>query len=285
MINKWHFKLCSVKIELSLTGRVIPMYLQEEELRELAKTDVLKNSAAKNFHNAAYDLQVKEIIWVDDDTRNAESHVLKAGESVFVATVETIDMPTDCIGQIIPRNSSIRMGLDIAAPVYQPGHKTRFFIRVTNMGSNEITLGKGMSIFSLMVYRLSHEVTHPYEGAFTDEFSFTEAAMTHSVKTAVAEATTQKEKAVQDVTKNIYATVLTLMSIFIALFSAIIINAKVIPDVHGRADLLFYNLVVLGSISGFVALASFLLDSVDSKIRGGLLVLCAACFLVSLYII
>ena len=139
-----------------------------------------------------------------------------------------------------------------------------------------------MSVFSLMVYRLSHDVTHPYEGAFTDEFSFTEAAMTHSVRTAVAEATTKKEKAVQDVTKNIYATVLTLMSIFIALFSAIIINAKVIPDVHGKADLLFYNLVVLGSISGFVALASFLLDSVDGKVRAGMLALCAACILIAL---
>lgn len=253
------------------------MYLQEEDFRDLASTGKLKNCDDKNFHNVAYDLRVNDIIWVDDDTRKADSHVLKAGESVFVATIETIEMPDDCIGQIIPRNSSIRMGLDIEAPVYQPGHKTRFFIRVTNTGSNEITIGKGMSIFALMLYKLDHNVTHPYEGAFTDEFSFTETAMTHSVKTAIAEATTKKEKAVQDVTKNIYATVITLMAIFVALFSAIIINAKAIPDIHGTGDLLRYNLIAFGSISGFIALVSFLLESVSNKIRGGLIAICFIC--------
>lgn len=85
------------------------------------------------------------------------------------------------------------MGLDIAAPVYQPGHRTIAFVRITNIAGGNGIIKAGDSIFSIMFNRLSADVTHPYNEQFQDEIEFNTLQKTTSVQNAIFE-TAPKEK-------------------------------------------------------------------------------------------
>ena len=81
-------------------------------------------------------------------------------------------MPNNLVGKIIDKNSQIRRGLLVSAPVYQPGHKTRIFIRVTNLSDKDITLNRGEQIASIMFEELDGEPKNLYNGAFVDEYEY-----------------------------------------------------------------------------------------------------------------
>lgn len=176
------------------------MILEEKEIQKLSsmtqtnQRPLIENMKSTHLGSVAYDLTVKNVCWVDEKgTHQEESRSLKRGESVFVSSEEILNIPNNMIDIIILRNSSIRMGLDIAAPVYQPGHRTRAFVRITNIAGGNGIIKAGDSIFSIMFNRLSADVTHPYNGQFQDEIEFNTLQKTTSVQNAIFE-TAPKEK-------------------------------------------------------------------------------------------
>ncbi len=50
----------------------------------------------------------------------------------------------------------------IAAPYYQPGHKTKCFVRATNISSEIITIGRGKKIVRILFEQLADkpEITY-----------------------------------------------------------------------------------------------------------------------------
>lgn len=234
-----------------------------------SRNGLISNFQEEHLHNVAYDLRIQNLHWVGEAPQDEKRHILKPGDSVFVSTIEDIDLPSDLVGFIIPRNSSIHMGLDIVGSVYQPGHHTRIFVRVTNIADKDIILQEDMSIFSIMFYQLNQDVTHTYNGVYKKQFDFYNVTGIHSIKTAITGATNNAKKEVESITKNIYTTVLTLMSIFIAMFSVITLNAKGLRVPQNGFGVLFYNCVLIGAMSAVVLMASFLLDYVSYKIRVG----------------
>ena len=58
------------------------------------------------------------------------------------------------------------------APVYQPGHTTRVFFRLTNLSANELRLAAGERYATLIFEKLEEEPEQLYNGAFRDEFEF-----------------------------------------------------------------------------------------------------------------
>ena len=50
------------------------------------------------------------------------------------STSELIHLPSTLVARVMLRNSRIRQGLSLDAPLYFPGHSTRVFFRVTNIG-------------------------------------------------------------------------------------------------------------------------------------------------------
>lgn len=261
------------------------MYLQEEELRQLSKDSEIKlihDAVPENFRNLAYDLRVKEIQWIEEKKpQTADEHVLKPGDSIFVSTMEDIKLPNDMIAQIIPRSSSVRMGLDIAAPVYQPGHHTRIFVRITNIADNEITIRQGMSVFSIMFYRLDKPVSHPYAGAFADQFDFNGVKSIHSVQTAIATAAKSEKDKIESTVRNIYATVLTLMSIFITVFSVIIMDGKFLPEIRNGYGVIFFNATLVGTMAALIALVSVLLNKISRRAIIALIITVGICGIIS----
>lgn len=159
------------------------MYLADKDISKMITDhDVIKPFVEKKLGSVAYDLTIKSII---DPTKRDEhdQYTLKPGQTVFVSSEEVISMPNDYIGVIISRNSTIRLGLTIDAPVYQPGHKTRVFMRVTNLTLEDIELSNGKSIASIMFEKLSTEPKKIYDGTFSNEFDYSGLGKYHAVDT------------------------------------------------------------------------------------------------------
>lgn len=97
---------------------------------------------------------------------------LNPGDSTFVEACECVDLPSNLAARVLLRNSRIRQGLSLDAPLYFPGHKTRLYFRVTNVSANTIELDCSKGIAQVAFEQVCDDVAHPYEGAFADELSY-----------------------------------------------------------------------------------------------------------------
>lgn len=104
------------------------------------------------------------------------SYDLQPGETVYIKTVEEINMPEDVTGKIIERNSVMRAGLKVDGPQYIPGHKTFVFLRVQNISSSVFSLTKNFKIAQIMFEKLETvpELTYDKQPSksFADETKF-----------------------------------------------------------------------------------------------------------------
>ena len=145
------------------------MILSDKQICEYR--DALIHPFSKDaVQSIAYDLQTES--FANEPGNERIEFSLQPGESVFVKSKEEIKLPADIVGKVILRNSRIRQGLLLTAPVYHPGHHTKVFFRLTNVSKQNITLDNQTGIASIMFEKLETEVEHPYEGTFQEEFNF-----------------------------------------------------------------------------------------------------------------
>ena len=81
-------------------------------------------------------------------------------------------MPNNLLAIIDQKNSRIRQGLYVDAPVYQPGHETRVFLRVKNISNNVISIKQGDLLAAIRFEKLTSEPNNIYNGAFVDELNY-----------------------------------------------------------------------------------------------------------------
>ena len=98
---------------------------------------------------------------------------LEPGESVFAASNEVAHLPDDLAMRVLIRNSRLRQGLSIDAPLYFPGHSTRVFSRVTNMAAAPLTLDTESPI-AQAAFEVVDGCDRPYDGVFANELGFSE---------------------------------------------------------------------------------------------------------------
>ena len=146
------------------------MILVDREIAELTKNGGLLDSYDPDcLTNTGYDLRAKYFA-IGGEKKTAA--YLEPGESAFVASVDILTVPDDMLCRVVLKNSRIRQGFTLDAPVYQPGHQTRVFFRITNVSGNEIRLSAGEKYATLIFEQLTGVPDHPYAGAFSDEFEF-----------------------------------------------------------------------------------------------------------------
>ena len=167
------------------------MFLQDEELRETIRK-ALTPVRDEHFGAVSYDLTVGKLIAPGERPEETDTFVLRPWQTVFAASEEVLTVPDDCIGFVTLRNSCIRMGLDLAVPVYYPGHKTRIFARLTNLSGQDIVLRKGDSVVSLMLSRLAHATDHPYRGKYEKQLDFAKVGSARSTKLPEVRKETEK---------------------------------------------------------------------------------------------
>ena len=231
------------------------MALVDKQIRERVETSNLIES----YHeicltNIGYDLRSKRFYRSDSNKEGEKSVTLMPNESVFVESVETVTMPEDLLGRVTLKNSRIRQGLTLEAPVYQPGHKTRIYFRLTNVSADSITLYEAEKYAMIIFEQLAQKPDCPYDGTFQNEFDFRNMGDYTDVYKRQIRELEKKAEDIKEMESGIYGNVLTILSVFVALFSLVTINIELIAS---AATLKYYcvlNALLLGCISFLVAL-------------------------------
>lgn len=267
------------------------MLLVDRDIHELIKQNALytidedwDKDMSRYVGAISYDLHTA--CYVKRNTANLSTYDLQPSESIFVSCHEAVNMPKNLSGRIVLRNSRIRQGFELDAPAYQPGHNTRIFFRLTNISDKIITLKENDDFASIMFEQLNGEPDHPYQGTFQKEMSYTDMADYKSRYESVMKDIDEKANELKSMEKNIYANIITMMSIFIALFSLININidlayAKAID----QSRLIISNLVTVGSIAFLVSLIQMCFSKKNIGVWIVLLVVALALLGVATYLV
>lgn len=203
-----------------LVDKDIKRYVEQQQL-------ILSGYTEDNLNGISYDLTVDTVL----DTTGIEhrEYELKPGETVFIKTVEKLRIPNCILGRIAEKNSRMRQGLKVDGPHYQPGHVTYAFLRVQNISSQIIVLQNGMRIAQIIFEQLTEEPKTPYSAqkgaSFQDEVVYKGLG---NYKEDYEKQTWKKlertKEDIEGVSQRIYANVLTIMGVFVAIFSLLTIN-------------------------------------------------------------
>lgn len=225
------------------------MVVSDTRIRELMGKGVLCDAVADNIGPVSYDLTTQAFYTNEGKSSRVE---LAPGDSVFVACREVIALPVDLTARVLLRNSRIRQGLSLAAPLYFPGHHTRVFYRVTNSSGDAITLDATRGIAQLVFEPVSGVVEHPYSGEFSDELDYRGLGRYRDVFANDIKHVEDKAAQVEGIEKRMYGNVLALMAIFAAVFT--LVNVNVQAAAWQLAKIVVLNLATVGSFAFLVGL-------------------------------
>lgn len=193
----------------------------------------------ENLHGISYDILIDSIILPDSEQEgkfiNKNSYNLRSGETVYIKSDIELTMPVDCIGIIAERNSVMRMGLEVSGPCYQPGHKTNIFLRVHNIISKDITLYKGQGIAQIMFAYLPVIPNKPYskdvDNSYQDELDYIGVqGQWRNDWLSQLEKYNQKIEELDNTENRIYGNIITIMGVFITMFSLLMFNFSAITE-------------------------------------------------------
>lgn len=242
------------------------MFLVDKQIKQLIKTDnLIENAATESIGAISCDLSIDYIIEGNKKNTTGKQE-LEPGDTIIIATKEIIHMPKNMIGQIIPKNSRIRMGVKIDAPIYQPGHNTKIFISVTNVSADVIEIESGEQIAAIAFSYLSEEPENVYSGGFQNENEYKGLADYESIWGRRKRKIEDKYKNIKDLEKNIYSNVMLLMTIFIGIFSLINIEVGFLKgSALNFLNMLMYNLIFAGGLSLLVGVINCILPCKKSN--------------------
>lgn len=227
--------------------------LQLIEDKALYSDDLSIEEMRKAVGAISYDLHTAN--YTNNETIASESCKLLPGESVFVACKDIVNLPGNIAARVVLRNSRIRQGFTLDAPMYQPGHHTRVFFRITNVSNHAIALPVGGEYASIQFEKLEKAPAHPYNGTFQNEMNYKDMGKYSTGYKKEMRRLKEKLSAVKNLERTVYTNIVTLMSIFIALFSIINVNIDLaFAENIERTRLIITNLVTIGSIAFLVSL-------------------------------
>ena len=239
-----------------LVDKDIKQYVDNHQL-------IVSGYAEENLNGVSYDLTIDAVC--DMAGQEHREFELKPGETVFIKTNEKLSIPTNILGRIAEKNSRMRQGLVVSGPHYQPGHVTYAFLRVTNISENILVLSHGMKIAQIMFEQLTQTPNVPYSiqvgASYQNEVQYKGLGnYKEEYEKQTRKQLEQAKENIEDLSQKIYANVLTLMGVLVAVFAMISINyqAFVSADIT-MAYILVMNLsmtlcivVMLGLILLFV---------------------------------
>lgn len=213
------------------------MILVDKNIKTLVANGTLIISGYKeeNVNGVSYDLTADVII--DENSGELSEYRLQPGETVFVKSKEQLSIPVNIMGRIAEKNSRMRQGLQVEGPHYQPGHVTYAFLRVRNISTDIIVLSKGMKIAQIMFEELKEVPEVPYssqaDASFQNEKRY--VGLGNYQEEYAKQSQKKVEKAhhdIENITQTIYANVLTIMGIIVAIFSLLTINFQAFASVE-----------------------------------------------------
>lgn len=141
--------------------------LVDKEILRFIENGTFKNFSKENVLSIGYDL--RPISYYNTNNEHFENVRLEPGDSVYVGCKEVVDFPNNIGAFIQLRNSRIRQGLHLEAPIYQPGHNTKIYYRLTNTSKSVISLSLDDGTAYIVFYGLEETPLSVYNGAFQNE--------------------------------------------------------------------------------------------------------------------
>ncbi len=139
----------------------------DKDLLPYISAGIFKNFEPSNLLSVGYDL--RPLSYYNTNSEHYESVRLNPSDSIFVGCRESVDLPKNMTAIVKLRNSRIRQGLQLEAPIYQPGHSTQVYYRLTNISKSVITLTLDDGTAYMIFYLLDKEPEKTYNGAFQKE--------------------------------------------------------------------------------------------------------------------
>ena len=252
------------------------MLLYDKKLL-LIGNDVIHPFDAEKVINIGYDLTTEK--YTVGNNTDTQSIKLMPHDSAFVMSKEAIELPQNMIAKVILRNSRIRQGLSLDAPIYQPGHKTKVFFRITNFSDKEIDLDERDGFATIVFEELDGDVERGYSGTFQNEFDYNGMGDYTSTYVREFEEIEDKIKNVKEVEKQIYGNVLAIMAIFVAVFSLLNLNVSLAGHGLDTKYLLVLNMVTIGAVGLLMAIVDTIINN-SKKIL--LWIVPVVCFIVAI---
>lgn len=166
--------------------------LVDKDILLLAESGALINCVKENIQSIGYDLRTGGFF--DLGQRQKAECSLVPGDTIFVECVESINLPADIAAKIVLRNSRIRQGLQLDAPIYHPGHNTQVYFRISNISKTVIDLNTHDELASIIFEKLHSSPQKVYDGAFQDEKNYK----------GMASYTKEYMMQTKDITENIF---------------------------------------------------------------------------------
>jgi deoxycytidine triphosphate deaminase len=224
---------------------------------------MIKPFDADRVTNIGYDLSTDK--FTNGKNEDVKSIRLMPHDSAFVMSREIIELPNNVLAKVILRNGRLRQGLLLDAPIYQPGHKTKVFFRITNMSEMAIDLDERADFATIMFEELDDNVDHPYMGTFQNEFDYAGMGDYSSTFSREYESIDDKLKTIKDSEKHIYGNVLAIMGIFVGVFSLINLNVSLSEHGFDAKYLLILNAVTIGAIGSLMATIDVIINDSRKK--------------------
>ncbi|MCI1304886.1 MAG: hypothetical protein LKG40_01515 [Lachnospiraceae bacterium] len=207
----------------------------------------------------SHDLTIRSFVV---DGKETDSYCLQPEEMIMVNTEQCIKMPENLLGRIGEKNSRIRQGLQVCGPHYFPGHTTRIILRIYNESPYEIQLNKGDAIGQIFFEELKETPETAYDkqenASFNDEISYSGLGKYKTAYEARMKRLQNTREDLENKENRIYTNIITLMGIFVSVFSLIMVNFTNVGSMTGSAlvrtnvSLGFVILLFLGGILLFI---------------------------------
>ena len=190
----------------------------------LIEQDVLVNADKNNVGTITCDLRTKRFVFSDGPSR--ASCKLQHGDSAFVECVEGVQLPHTIAARVLLKNSRIREGLALDAPLYFPGHRTIVYYRVTNVSTDTIILDSARPIAQIAFERVEKPVDNAYEGTFQDEMEFRGMGRYEDVYRDEIERIENTVDEIKSVERKMYGNVMAIMAILAGIFTLVNVNVR-----------------------------------------------------------
>lgn len=264
------------------------MILTDKDIKNLAGKLISSGYDETHVNPASYDVTIGEII---GETENQTEIVLHPDEMVFIKTTEEIHMPDNLLGVIGEKNSLMRAGIWVSGPRYFPGHKTYMFLRVKNISQKDFKLKVGMAIAQIYFEELTGNAEVPYDkredASFNDETDYRGLGRYETEYNDQIEQYQKAKTDLENVQGKMYANIMTIMGLFVSIFSLIMVNISTIGANNLDKHLILTVNISLGFvISLFMGLIFiFFNHGTDRKLSfGTTLVLMAAFFALLVFV-
>lgn len=227
----------------------------------MLKSDFIKDSEVitQGFSEAllgpiSHDLTIQSII---SDKEKKDNISISPGETFYIECEQVINLPNNLIGFVHNKNSRIRQGLNLVSPIYQPGHHTRVFFRITNISSDMIYLKKGDKIGQISFEEVKGNTDIKYNGEFQDEMDFKGLGKYDSEYTS--KKIENKIKTLEEIEKKIYLGVASIFTVLISVFGFLNTGFKLQNNESINTNNLFASLslsliVVITLLFGIIGL-------------------------------